>query len=77
MVGLYKVFTKVIANRLQKVLPKIVYKRQYGFIHGRDILHDILNVQMVMDYVKESKQQLIMLQIELDKAYDNVDWSFS
>ena len=32
MGGLYKVFRKVIAGRLQKVLPKIVHKSQYGFI---------------------------------------------
>ena len=45
MGGLYKVFRKVIAGRLQKVLPKIVHKSQYGFIQGRDILHNIFNAQ--------------------------------
>ena len=29
---------------------------QYGFIAGRDIIHNILNVKMATDYAKESKQ---------------------
>ena len=31
----YKVITKVIANRLRKILPKIIPENQGGFIHGR------------------------------------------
>ena len=76
MGGIYKIFAKVIANRLQRYLPKIVHKSQYGFIKGRDILHNILNVQLAMDYVKDSQQELVMIQLDLEKAYDNVEWSF-
>ena len=42
----------------------------------RDILHDILNVQITIDYTKEFKQELVLLQLDVEKAYDNVDWSF-
>eukprot|EP00253_Pinus_taeda_P012274 PITA_12274 len=31
----YKVITKVIANKLKKILPKIIPENQGGFIHGR------------------------------------------
>ena len=44
MGGMYKIFAKVIANKLQKVLLSVVHLMQYGFIEGRDILHNILNV---------------------------------
>ena len=76
MGGLYKIFTKVIANRLQKVLPSIIHPMQYGFIAGRDILHNILNVQMAVDYAKESRQEIVMIQLDIEKAYDHVSWSF-
>ena len=59
MGGMYRIFAKVIANRLQKALSFVVHPMQYGFIEGRDILHNILNVQMAVDYAKESKQQIV------------------
>ena len=49
---------------------------QSGFIKGRDILHNILNVQMAVDYAKESKQQIVMIQLDIKKAYNHVSWSF-
>jgi hypothetical protein len=47
------------ANRLQKVLPSIIHPMQYGFIAGRDILHNILNVQMAVDYAKTPSKKLL------------------
>ena len=54
----------------------MVHPMQYGFIEGRDILHNILNVQMAADYAKESKQQIVMIQLDIEKAYDHASWSF-
>jgi hypothetical protein len=34
MGGLYKIFTKVIVNRLQKVLPSIVHQMQYDLLQA-------------------------------------------
>ena len=76
MGGLYKIFTKVLANRLQKHLPKLIHPARYGFIAGRNILHNVLNVQITMDYARNTHQELIMVQLDLEKAYDHVNWSF-
>ena len=56
MGGMYKIFAKVMTNRLHKVLPSIIHNARYGFLAKRDILHNILNVQIEIDYRKESKQ---------------------
>ena len=31
---------------------------------------------MAIDYAKESKQELVSLELDIKKAYDNKDWSF-
>lgn len=41
----YKVITKVIANRLKIILPKIIPNNQGGFIKGRQLLDNFVLVQ--------------------------------
>ena len=44
-------------NRLQKYLQKLIHPAQYGFIASRNILHNVLNVQMPMDYARNTHQE--------------------
>jgi len=44
----YKLITKIIANRLKKILPAIIPENQGGFIKGRKILDNIVLVQEVV-----------------------------
>ncbi|MCO5597147.1 hypothetical protein L7F22_051222 [Adiantum nelumboides] len=62
--------------RLHKFLPNLIHPAQYGFIKGRNILHNILNVQMGIDYAKKTKQEVVIVQLDLEKAFDHVSWSF-
>ena len=39
-------------------------------------MHNVLNVQMAIDYTRNTHQELIMVQLDLEKAYDHVNWSF-
>ena len=39
-------------------------------------MHNVLNFQMAMDYARNTHQELIMMQLDLEKAYDHVNWSF-
>ena len=36
----------------------------------------MLNVQMATDYARHTNQEVIMVQLDLEKAYDHVNWSF-
>ena len=40
--SLYKILTKVLAGRMQKIMPKIISNEQGAFVEGRQILDDIL-----------------------------------
>ena len=39
-------------------------------------MHNVLNVQMTIDYAQHTHQDLIMVQLNFEKAYDSVNWSF-
>ena len=80
--GSYKTFIKVIATPLQKMLsivhPLVLNSMEIdmGLLRGHDILQNSLNVEMVVDYVKQSKQQIVMIQIDIQKVYDHISWLF-
>ena len=48
----YKIFTKAIAKRLVKILPKIINHDQTGHIKGHFICENIRLIQDIMSYTK-------------------------
>ena len=38
----YKIVAKVFANRIKKVLPKVIDKRQSAFIGGRNLVYSVV-----------------------------------
>lgn len=44
----YKLVTKIIANRIKGILPRLIPENQGGFIQGRQIINNIILVQEVI-----------------------------
>ncbi|XP_074301196.1 uncharacterized protein LOC141632554 [Silene latifolia] len=73
----YKCLSKVICARLGKVLPDIISSSQSAFIKGRDIVGNILICQdLIKLYKRKSCSPKLMMKLDLQKAYDSVEWSF-
>lgn len=74
---LYKIISKVIINRLQNILPEIVGESQSAFIKGRVIFDNIiLSHEIAKGYYRKNISLRCMLKIDLQKAYDSVEWPF-
>ena len=72
----YKILTKLLANRLQKVISSIVSSDQNGYIKKRFIGENIRTIVDVMDYCKQFEKPGILLQLDFEKAFDSVSWQF-
>ena len=74
--SLYKWLAKVLAYRLKKVIGKVVSKAQGAFVEGRQILDAVLIANEAIDSVLKNNENGIMCKLDIEKAYDNVDWAF-
>ncbi|KAL8118945.1 hypothetical protein AgCh_016437 [Apium graveolens] len=76
---LYKVISKVLANRLKKIIDAIISDTQSAFIPGRLISDNIMIAHELMYSMKRKttgKQGWMALKIDMSKAYDRVEWDF-
>lgn len=72
----YKIFTKVLTNRLVPIADKVIGRNQTGFIKGRNIFEGVIILHEVLHELKRSKSKGLILKIDFEKAYDRVRWSF-
>ena len=74
---IYKFASKVFANRLKKVLPKIISDTQSAFVHRRLITDKVLVTFKTMHHINSRGVGGIgemALKLDISKAYDQVKW---
>ncbi|XP_058192210.1 uncharacterized protein LOC131309618 [Rhododendron vialii] len=76
---LYKVLTKVLVNRLRLGLGDLISQYQNGFVPTRMILDNVLIAHEMLEFIrkrKRGKRAMYALKLDMNKAYDRVDWNF-
>lgn len=76
---LYKIVSKVLANRLRKVIGKLISEEQSAFIAGHSILDNALIAIEFVHFMKcqtKGKNGDVALKIDISKAYDKIIWLF-
>lgn len=73
----YKCITKVLSNRMSKILPEIVNENQGAFVQGRLLMHNVLLTQeLIRLYRRKTVKPSCILKVDLRKAYDTISWQF-
>lgn len=74
--SVYKILTKVLAGRLQKVLPNIISPPQGAFVQGCQILDGVLLAKECIHSRFRDRSPGFLCKLDLENAYDRVDWGF-
>lgn len=75
---IYKIVTKVLANRIKPILPSIISKNQTSFISGRNATDNAIILQEVVHSMQAmgGRKRFMVLKLDLAKAYDKMEWCF-
>ncbi|GJS35609.1 transposon TX1 uncharacterized [Tanacetum coccineum] len=72
----YKIISKILANRLEKVIALVIGPNQSAFIARRKILDGCLIANEIIRMASLEKTKLLLFKVDFDNAFDSVNWCF-
>ncbi|XP_062028694.1 uncharacterized protein LOC133744637 [Rosa rugosa] len=76
---IYKIASKVLANRLKLILPHIISPLQSAFVSGRLTSDNTLVATEIAHFMKKLRRQangFFSLKLDISKAYDRLEWQY-
>ncbi|XP_063315782.1 vomeronasal type-2 receptor 26-like [Pelobates fuscus] len=71
-----KLFSKILARRLQTQMTRLIHPDQTDFIPGREARDCTLRLFAIQHLAKRTRLRMLLLSMDAEKAFDRVDWSF-
>ncbi|XP_048608961.1 uncharacterized protein LOC125584486 [Brassica napus] len=75
----YKIISKVLCQRLKRVLPGLISETQSAFVAGRQISDNVMIAQEMFHALRtkpSGRSKRMAIKTDMSKAYDRMEWSF-
>lgn len=74
---LNKVISRILYDRLEGLLPRLISHNKFGFIKRRNIFENILlDHEIITDSRKKGNPTNVVIKLDMHKVYDRVKWIF-
>lgn len=71
--GVYKIYAKVLAERMKRVIQRLVNKYQMAFVKGRQITDAALIASECIDTRSRGEVTGMIYKLDTEEAYDHVN----
>ena len=71
-----KIASKAMALRIKQVIHRFIHCDQTAYVQGRNIGEAIRMIDDMLEYVGRISEEGILFAVDIEKAYDSVDYSF-
>ena len=75
----YKIISKVLCQRLKKVLPNLISETHAAFVAGRQILDNVMIAQEMFHVLRtkpSGRNKRMAIMTDMSKSYDRMEWTF-
>ena len=66
----YKILAKLLANRLKLLLGKLISPLQGGFVKGRHLVDNVIQVQEALHSSFQRKEKGMSIKLDMKNAFD-------
>ena len=71
-----KIAFKALANRVKKVIPKLIAVYQTAYVKGRFIGESIRVINDLIEHIERESDEGILFSTDIEKTFDSVDHTF-
>ncbi|KAF7704191.1 hypothetical protein HF521_021263, partial [Silurus meridionalis] len=71
-----KILAKILAIRLESILPTIINPDQTGFVKGRSSAHNVRRLLNIIQYSNNRTNSGLVISLDAEKAFDRVEWPY-
>lgn len=72
----YRLFTAIMARRMEEFLPELIHNDQTGFIRNRQTQDNIRRTLHIINSIHNNKTEAVLISVDAEKAFDSVNWDF-
>ncbi len=71
-----KIYAKVFASRMEKVIHSLIKEDQTGFIKGRNASDNMRRLLHILDFADSHPTPCAVFSLDVEKAFDRLEWNY-